>query len=488
MTHKSELVFSTSDSTASRSIGVQLRSGRLRKLLPKVYTSNLRDRPEEIVRRNLWPILAALFPGALVSHRTALEFKPGQDGTVILTYKYTKKITLPGVTIRLIKGPKPTKDDQPFLGGDLYVSSSPRAYLENMQLSRARGTVSKSLSRDEIEKKLDGLCQHQGEKELNALRDNARRVSKLLAMEDEFERLNGIISQILHSRPAKGLKSDVAKARAKGSPYDPARVTIFSTLIAALKESTFPNRTAKTSSGFVRNISFFEAYFSNFIEGTVFEIDEAKEIVFENRIPVKRPKDAHDVLGTYQIVSSLNEMCRVPTSPKELHELLIERHLSLMGERPEVSPGQFKTIANRAGQTVFVAPDLVRGTLDRGYEMTQLLEHPLARAMFLMFVIAEVHPFDDGNGRIARIMMNAELVSRGLSRIIIPIVFRDDYLGALRALSRNKDPVPFVKMLDKAQEYTSRVDFSTFELAIETLTKSNAFKEPDEARLKLPPR
>ena len=28
-----------------------------------------------------------------------------------------------------------------------------------------------------------------------------------------------------------------------------------------------------------------------------------------------------------------------------------------------------------------------------------------------MFLISEVHPFDDGNGRIARVMMNAELVS-----------------------------------------------------------------------------
>ncbi|WP_286145042.1 Fic family protein [Bacteroides caecimuris] len=50
---------------------------------------------------------------------------------------------------------------------------------------------------------------------------------------------------------------------------------------------------------------------------------------------------------------------------------------------------------------------------------------PFARAIFMMFMISEVHPFNDGNGRIARVMMNAELVRADQSRIIIPTVFRE---------------------------------------------------------------
>jgi Fic family protein len=37
-----------------------------------------------------------------------------------------------------------------------------------------------------------------------------------------------------------------------------------------------------------------------------------------------------------------------------------------------------------------------------------------------MFLISEVHPFDDGNGRVARAFMNAELVAAGHCRILIP--------------------------------------------------------------------
>jgi len=43
----------------------------------------------------------------------------------------------------------------------------------------------------------------------------------------------------------------------------------------------------------------------------------------------------------------------------------------------------------------------------------------------MMFMISEVHPFNDGNGRIACVMMNAELVRADQSHIIIPTVFRE---------------------------------------------------------------
>lgn len=45
-------------------------------------------------------------------------------------------------------------------------------------------------------------------------------------------------------------------------------------------------------------LAFFEAYFSNFIEGAEFAVDEAADIVFRSHIPAGRTADGHDVLGT----------------------------------------------------------------------------------------------------------------------------------------------------------------------------------------------
>ncbi|HZV24711.1 MAG TPA: hypothetical protein VFG00_00345, partial [Acidothermaceae bacterium] len=96
-------------------------------------------------------------------------------------------------------------------------------------------------------------------------------------------------------------------------------------------------------------------------------------------------------------------------------------------------------------------------------------------------------PFDDGNGRISRVMMNAELVSGGQSRIIVPTVFRDDYVGALRRLTRDADATVLIKALRYVHDYTSRIDFSTLDGATAALRETNAFNEPEsDQRLQHP--
>src|SRR5690625_1758003 len=110
----------------------------------------------------------------------------------------------------------------------------------------------------------------------------------------------------------------------------------------------------------------------------------------------------------------------------------------------------------------------------------------LSGAAFMMFLVSEVHPFTDGNGRMARIMTNAELIAGGEHRIIIPTVFREDYLLALRALTRQGHTDPFLRMLDRAQDFVSRIDFHDLDHALEILRGANAFSDPSEARLILP--
>jgi Fic family protein len=153
----------------------------------------------------------------------------------------------------------------------------------------------------------------------------------------------------------------------------------------------------------------------------------------------------------------------------------------LLGSRQDKEPGIFKTKANRAGITSFVSPELVNGTLKQGFGFYNKLSSPLAKAIFMMFLVAEVHPFSDGNGRVGRIMMNAELVSADEQRILVPTVYRNNYLQALRALSHNGLPNPLVRVLDFAQKYTKAVSWDNYDQALETLTKTYAFLDPNVA-------
>jgi hypothetical protein len=297
-------------------------------------------------------------------------------------------------------------------------------------------------------------------------------------MNEEFQRLDNLIGTLLGTRREK-MQSEVAAARAAGLPYDPQRLDLLQHLFADLSQIAPVTRLARVTNG--PALPFFESYFSNFIEGTEFAVDEAADIVFHGYVPKARPADAHDILGTWKVVSDLREMSRLPRTFEELTALLKSRHAAIMGGRPDKSPGRFKADPNRAGSTFFVEPDLVNGTLHKGFEIYRALTSPLYRAIFMMFLVSEVHPFADGNGRVARIMMNAELVAAGECRIIVPTVYRNNYIMALKALSQNGITGALLRMMDFAQRYTLAIDFRDLSTARIMLQRTHAFTDPTEA-------
>ena len=195
---------------------------------------------------NLFQILGRLYPGTMLSHRSAFEFQPTKTGQIFLTTSYTKKVKLPGITIQFLTGHSPFEGDNKF-SGELYASQKARAFLENLQVSKKLGSESKCLSLPEIEERLEQIIRVNGEEEINKLRDQARILSEQLNMQQEFEKLNRLISAILTTKTSKILSSPLAKARAFGKPYDPARLELFETLFRELKQTEFPYREDRKS-------------------------------------------------------------------------------------------------------------------------------------------------------------------------------------------------------------------------------------------------
>lgn len=485
--HLQDIIFGSSDSKTSKLISKLEKEGHIKKIAPRLYTGNLDDEPQKIVRRNLLSILGHLYPKAVLSHRSALEFKPTSTAQIFLTHSYTKKVSLPGITIRFLKGPGPIPGDN-LIAGQLYVSQRERALLENLQTSRKTGPDSKTLSYPEIEERLEQIVRVNGESELNNVRDRARELSLELDMKKEFEKLDKIISALLRTRSSNILKSPLATARAFGVPYDPSRYELFETLYRELAQCEFKYiEDQNTETKAFKNFAFFESYFSNYIEGTIFEIDEAKDIIETQNPILTRSEDSHDILGTYQIVSNVKEMKVTATTPEELIQILKYRHKVLLSARTSKNPGEFKDKNNFAGQTSFVDMNLVHGTLIKCFDFYNALKHPFAKAAFIAFAVSEIHPFLDGNGRMARVMMNAELVSARQSKIIIPTAYREDYILTLRKLTRQREPKAFIRMLSKVHEYSSTIVGNDMDQMQNLLETSNAFKEPSEGKLKLQP-
>ena len=110
-----------------------------------------------------------------------------------------------------------------------------------------------------------------------------------------------------------------------------------------------------------------------------------------------RHADSHDVLSIYDQVVDYQGMSITPKTPDEL----------------------------------IVSP------LTQAFSIYKSVPEGLARAIFLQFLVSEWHPFDDGNGRLSRIMMNAELHAAGEYKLIVPTVHRDSYLNGLRKATRD---------------------------------------------------
>jgi hypothetical protein len=479
-----DLVFA--DEAPRASLSRAVAAGRLRRIGRGIYTSS--TEPLEVVtRRRLPQILAHEFPGAVIVDRSARSGLPDVHGNIYVDHRRDRPLALPGVVIAPRPGPGPLPGDV-LLPDGVYLSSPGRGLLDN-----AAGRGQRFLSIDEIEGWIADLLLQHGESRLNRIRDVARDVARQTDRMSAFERLSRIISAALATGPADDVRSRVLQARATNSAYDHERIVSFEAAAAFLADGMSPQVLPELPelAGRRRLLPFYEAYFSNYIEGTEFTLDEAAAIVFDNVVPAERPEDAHDVLGTYRIVSDAAEMARVPGTADELIEILRQRHGIIMDGRPGKSPGQFKTQANRAGNTVFVAPPLVEGTLRAGFEVGRGLGNPFARAMFMMFFVSEVHPFADGNGRVARVMMNSELATAHEVRILVPTVFRGEYLSALKTASNHRSFQAMASVLEYARRWAGQVNFESRASAERDLIRTNALVEPataeeTNARLILP--
>jgi Fic family protein len=199
------------------------------------------------------------------------------------------------------------------------------------------------------------------------------------------------------------------------------------------------------------------------------------------------------VTATYLLASDPSDRVRAPTNGDELVEILRYRHSVLMAGRPDKHPGDFKQTMNFAGGYQFVEPALVAGTLIAGFDEMAGLVDPFARAVAMMILVTEVHPFDDGNGRVARLMANSELSRAGQMRIIIPTVYRNNYLAGLRAVSNARVGAArsLHSIMEFAQRWVTAVDWGDYDDARLQMEQTNAFTDPtyadsQEIRLELP--
>lgn len=476
--HLEQVQFASTLSEAGlRSIQRLVKTGAYIRIHKGVYVANTGspDDINAIVRQNWQKIAGAIVPGGVVSHISSMTSGIQTNNTVTLTHptQFGNTIQLPGLQLIVLRGAGPLAGDLPLGASGLSWAGRTRQLLENL------GRASKNKAgRNTVEETLVLILNAQGEKALNDIRDQAAVLAQPLGVPDNASVLTSIIGALLGTHKKGTLKTRDGQMIAQGTLVDIERMVRFELLAAHLRTVALPSIKNVISPGQARhNLAFMESYFSNYVEGTKFDIEEARGIVLNNKPVSSRPKDSHDILGVFKLALTSPFRDSPPAMGSDFLTILASWHEKMLRMRPEAAPGKVKLQVNYAGTTQFVSPNMVRGTLEAGSDLAKSVPEGLARAIYYAFLVSEVHPFEDGNGQVSRLVMNAELSRFGLHRIIIPTLFYPQYVDCARTLTRSNSTEGFVSSLSKMATWCSQFDYADLDALIARIRQTNAFEE-----------
>ena len=463
--------------------------GNLRRLAPRLYTADLTSDPAEVVAHNLWRILSRMIPDAVIVDRSAAADGKVIDGVLyVATDQRHSSLRLPGVEVRV--RPHGTileiTDDLPWPNG-LRMSRPARVLVDNLVSTRGRAErAARTLSLAELEGWLARKASFMDRTRVLRLRDDAIQLASQMDAVDRIDEITALFERLEGRAPLSPDGSGLLSALVQGRAWDERRVEMFAALATGLTSHEDPDLPQQLPAGpYNLELPFFESYFSNYIEGTEFLVEEARQIIETQQPPAARPADGHDILGTYRCVADTVGRRAVSDDPSESLVFLRERHASILQGRPELGPGEWKQVNNRVGSYHFVAPHLVEGTLVKGLELAPSVPAGFRRALYMMVMVSEVHPFTDGNGRVARVMMNAELSAVDEARIVIPTVFRNEYFGGVKRTSATQaqNLSALVRVMSFAWRWTAAMPWEDRAATEGQIVATNALSEPDDAAI-----
>jgi Fic family protein len=188
-------------------------------------------------------------------------------------------------------------------------------------------------------------------------------------------------------------------------------------------------------------------YTSNALEGnTLTRLETA--VVVEKGLTVGG-KTLVEHLEATNHAAALRKVLEIARSPVSTltEQILLELHAMILRGIDDANAGRYRSIPVRisGSRVVLPNPAKVAGLMSEffGNLLAMTGSHPLEIAAEAHYRLVTIHPFIDGNGRTARLLMNLVLLQNGYPP----------------ALIRMRDRVPYLKSLEKAQLGGSKEDY-----------------------------
>jgi Fic family protein len=201
-------------------------------------------------------------------------------------------------------------------------------------------------------------------------------------------------------------------------------------------------------------------YSSNALEGNSLTETETK-IVLEEGITIggKPLKDHYEAIGHGE---AYDHLYRLSKNKIITEEDILELHKFFYYRIDREKAGVYRRVpVIVAGVDYKFPPPSKIGSLMKEFirdvPLLRKKHHPVEYSAFLHLWLADIHPFIDGNGRTARLLMNLALLQTGYVITIIPPVLRRQYLDSLKA-SNSGDNKPFINLI-VSMVYESQKDY-----------------------------
>ena len=177
-------------------------------------------------------------------------------------------------------------------------------------------------------------------------------------------------------------------------------------------------------------------YHSNAIEGSTLSLRET-QLVLEGYAPPggKTLREIYEARNHDRALRMLERWAEERPRPSALDEQdLLDLHAQVLADIDPRSAGRFRDGRVLIKGTRFIPP----GSHKFGDLIPMMLElanreavPPALQAAELHYNVVAIHPFSDGNGRTARLLMNYHLLRHGYPHAIIEVGERAEYLSAL---------------------------------------------------------
>jgi len=220
-------------------------------------------------------------------------------------------------------------------------------------------------------------------------------------------------------------------------------------------------------------------YNSNAIEGNTLNLRETQLVIQEGiTVHGKSLREHLEARNHPEAIASVEKLAQRGSTIEE--DDILNIHKLLMRGIDDQNAGKYRAGQVRVAGASFMPPpaDRIKPMIN---ELLQTLEQnpdelgPIELAAFFHHKLAYIHPFLDGNGRTARLLMNVILVRNGYPFTVLLKVDRPKYLRALSEAD-NGNLVPFANFVARSVERSLDIYLLAFEKGAEILTLKEASK------------